>query len=166
MLAQQHLYQRGTALDVWAYGIVYRQWRHDLGAQHEPITQIRVDEARFSELFLKDGVGFLDRPVIAFIGRLPPQQRLTLLLVYGDGFEYEDAARILDVSPDIIAARLVRMSGALADEISARPPAKASAIVQTLYPEGQGDTGQGGAGQGISSHGSDSHASDSHGAPL
>ena len=30
MLAAQHRYQRGTALDVWAFGEVYRQWLHEL----------------------------------------------------------------------------------------------------------------------------------------
>ncbi|WP_425283348.1 RNA polymerase sigma factor [Methyloceanibacter marginalis] len=73
---------------------------------------------------------------MAFLGALPPQQRLTLLLVYGEGFEHEDAARILDVSPETIAARLVRISASLADRLSARAPASAAAIVETLYPEG------------------------------
>jgi hypothetical protein len=36
----------------------------------------------------------------------------------------------------MIAARLVRGSAALADRLSARPPAPSAAIVETLYPEG------------------------------
>jgi len=136
MLAQQYLYQRGTALDVWAYSELYRQWRHELSSQSEPIAQARVDDKRFGALFHIDEDNYLDAPVIAFLGGLPPQQRLTLLLVYGDGFEHEDAARILDVTPETIAARLVRMSAALTDRLSARPPAQAAAIVETLYPEG------------------------------
>jgi RNA polymerase sigma-70 factor, ECF subfamily len=136
MLAEQHRYQRGTALDVWAFADVYRQWLHEMREYDEPMAQAKVDDARFGELFYPEGDGYFDAPVIAFLGALPPQQRLTLLLVYGEGFEHEDAARILDVPPETIAARLVRISAALADRLSARPPAQAAAIVETLYPEG------------------------------
>src|SRR5680860_1922068 len=30
MLAEQHRYQRGTGLDVWAFGEIYRHWLHEL----------------------------------------------------------------------------------------------------------------------------------------
>lgn len=136
MLAEQHRYQRGTALDVWAFGEVYRHWLHELRDHADPVARAKIDDARFGELFYPEGDGYFDAPVIAFLGALPPQQRLTLLLVYGEGFEHEDAARILDVSPETIAARLVRISASLADRLSARAPAPAAAIVETLYPEG------------------------------
>lgn len=136
MLAEQHRYQRGTALDVWAFGEVYRRWLHELRAHANPVAQAKIDDARFGELFYREGDGYFDAPVIAFLGALPPPQRLTLLLVYGEGFDHEDAARILDVAPETVAARLVRISAALADRLSARQPAQAAAIVETLYPEG------------------------------
>jgi DNA-directed RNA polymerase specialized sigma24 family protein len=63
-----------------------------------------------------------------------------LLLAYGEGFEYEHAASVLDVPPETIAARLIRISSALADRLGARPPAQAAAIVETLYPEGASGT--------------------------
>ncbi|WP_141701202.1 sigma factor-like helix-turn-helix DNA-binding protein [Methyloceanibacter methanicus] len=135
MLAEQHLYQRGTALDVWAFSEVYRQWRHELSGQADPMAQAKIDDAAFAALFDIDGEGHRDEPVIAFLMGLPPQQRLTLLLVYGEGFEHEDAGRILDVSSEMIAARLIRMSASLSDRLSERPPAQAAAIVETLYPE-------------------------------
>ncbi|MEM7191514.1 MAG: hypothetical protein AAF405_01380 [Pseudomonadota bacterium] len=136
MLSEQHLYQRGTALDVWAFSEVYRQWRHELSGHTDPMAQAKVDDVHFGSLFDVEEAGYRDEPIIAFLVGLPPQQRLTLLLVYGEGFEHEDAARILDVAPDIIAARLIRMSTSLADQLSERPMAKAAAIVETLYPEG------------------------------
>ena len=46
---------------------------------------------------------------------LPPQQRLTLLLVYAERFDYIDAGRVLDVPSETIGARLVRISASLAD---------------------------------------------------
>lgn len=136
MLSEQHLYQRGTALDVWAFTEVYRQWRHELSGYADPMAQARIDNVHFGELFLFEEDGYRDEPVIDFLVGLPPQQRLTLLLVYGEGFEHEDAARILDVPLETIAARLVRMSAALTDRLSERPAAQAAAIVETLYPEG------------------------------
>jgi len=136
MLAEQHRYQRGTALDVWAFGEIYRLWLHELGGHADPVAQTKIDNGSFGRLFYPEVDGFFDAPVIGFLGRLPAQQRLTLLLVYGEGFDHEDAARVLDVAPNTIAARLVRVSAALADRLSARPPAPAAAIVETLYPEG------------------------------
>ena len=136
MLSEQHLYQRGTALDVWAFSEVYRQWRHELSGQADPMAHTKVDDVDFGALFDIENESYRDEPVIAFLMGLPPQQRLSLLLVYGEGFEHEDAGRILDVSAETIAARLIRMSAALSDRLSERPPAQAAAIVETLYPEG------------------------------
>lgn len=137
MLSEQHLYQRGTSLDVWAFGQVYRQWRHELSGEADPMTLARIDDVAFGALFEVEEPRFRDAPLIDFLIGLPPQQRLTLLLVYGEGFEHEDAGRILDVSSEMIAARLIRMSTSLADRLSDRQPARAAAIVETLYPEGR-----------------------------
>ena len=136
MLAEQHRYQRGTALDVWAFGEIYRRWLHELRGHADPVAQAKIDDARFGQLFYPEIEGDFDAPVVSFLSSLPAQQRLTLLLVYGEGFDHEDAARVLEVSTDTIAARLVRISAALADRLSARPPAPAAAIVESLYPEG------------------------------
>jgi DNA-directed RNA polymerase specialized sigma24 family protein len=136
MLAEQHRYQHGTALDVWAFGEIYRHWLHELGGRADPLAQAKIDDVLFGALFQSEDEGYFDAPVIAFLGGLPPQQRLMLLLVYGEGFEHEDAARVLDVSTDTIATRLVRISAALADRLSHRQPAPAAAIVESFYPEG------------------------------
>jgi len=136
MLDEQHRYQRGTSLDVWAFAEIYRQWLYELRSHAAPVAQAKIDHTRFAELFYPEVDGYLDAPIAVFLAGLPAQQRLTLLLVYGEGFDYEDAGRVLDVPPETIAARLVRISAALADRLSARPPAPAAAIVETLYPEG------------------------------
>jgi RNA polymerase sigma-70 factor, ECF subfamily len=136
MLAEQHRYQRGTALDVWAFAEIYRQWLHELRTHADPMQQAKTDDARFGQLFHVEQDGYLDAPTASFLGNLPPQQRLTLLLIYGEGFDLEDAGRVLDVPPDTIAVRLVRTSAALADRLSSRAQVPASATVETLYPEG------------------------------
>ncbi len=137
MLAEQYRYQRGTALDVWAFGEIYRRWLRELRGHANPVAQAQIDDdAGFGQLFYPEMDGYFDAPVVGFLSGLPAQQRLTLLLVYGEGFDHEDAGRVLDIVPDMIAARLVRGSAALADRLSARPPAPSAAIVETLYPEG------------------------------
>ena len=72
----------------------------------------------------------------SFLRNLPPQQRLTLLLVYGERFDTIDAGRVLDVPSETIGARLVRISASLADRLSADEQIPTSATVETLYPGG------------------------------
>ena len=134
MLSEQHRYQRGSALDVWAFRELYRHWLHDLRDRVDPLAHPRPEFENFAELFDGEDGGYLDTRTADFLGTLPPPQRLTLLLVYGEGFEHEDAGRILDVPADTIAARLVRMSAVFADRLSGREPA-AGAAVQPLFPE-------------------------------
>lgn len=135
MLSEQHHYQRGSALDVWAFRELYRQWLRERGHRIDPVTQSNVDDEDFAELFRGDDGSYVDTPTVSFLGALPPPQRLTLLLVYGEGFEHEDAAQILDVSADIITGRLVRMSAALADRLSGRMAAEAAANVANIHSE-------------------------------
>lgn len=137
MLAEQHRYRRGTSLDVWAFAEIYRHWLRDLRAHANPMGQAKTDEASFERLLRREEEP-LDALTAAFLGNLPPPQRLTLLLVYGEGLNHEDAGRVLDVPPDTIATRLIRASASLADRLSLKPQAPASATIETLYPEGVG----------------------------
>lgn len=133
MLAEQYRYQRGTQLDRWAFAEIYRLWLHELRDHAEPMRQAKAD-AGFELLFHEDED--VDGETVGFLGQLPPQQRSTLLLVYGEGFDYEDAARVLDCSADTIAARLIRGSAGLADRQGSGVQVQATATVETLYPEG------------------------------
>ena len=136
MLAEQHRYQRGTALDRWAFAEIYRLWLNELRGHADPMGQAKTDDARFALLFRnQDGEEF-DPFTTGFLRNLPPQQRLTLLLVYGERFDHIDAGRVLDVPSETIGARLVRISASLADRLGAREQAQASATIETLYPEG------------------------------
>ena len=114
MLAEQHRYQRSTALDRWAFAEIYRQWLDELRDRADP--QSRNDGAGFAALF---GDASADAFTIGFLRSLPPQQRLTLLLVYAERFDHVDASRVLDVPSETISTRLVRITAALADLLSA-----------------------------------------------
>jgi len=135
MLAEQHRYQRGTALDRFAYAEIYRLWLAELRDHADPVAQAKADDASFAALFSNEDGAPFDGFITSFLRGLPPQQRLTLLLVYAERFDQIDAARILDVPPETIAARLVRLTANLADRLGARERPAASASVATLYPE-------------------------------
>ena len=47
MLAQQHRYQRGTSLDVWAFGEIYHQWRQELSGESDPMSLAKIDDVAF-----------------------------------------------------------------------------------------------------------------------
>jgi RNA polymerase sigma-70 factor (ECF subfamily) len=136
MLADHHRYQRGTPLDRWAFTEIYRLWLAELRDHADPLRQAKASEGDFDRLFPTDRGADFDAFTATFLGQLPPQQRSTLLLVYGEGFDYEDAARVLDSTADTIQARLIRASASLADRLSSGSPARvqASATIETLYP--------------------------------
>jgi RNA polymerase sigma-70 factor (ECF subfamily) len=120
MLAEEHRYQRGTALDGWAFAEIYRLFleerRDRAGVSVEPATS----DARFAALFRTANGPAFDAVTTAFLRSLPPPQRLTLLLVYGERFDPVDAGRVLDVSAETISTRIVRITGAFADQLAAR----------------------------------------------
>ena len=135
MLNEHHLYQRETLFDRWAFGEIYALWLGELRDHAEPLRQAKASEEHFELLFHKDGEEEFDALTANFLWQLPPQQRSTLLLVYGEGFDYEDAARVLDSTADTIQARLIRTSASLADRLGAgtRASTEESAVIKTLY---------------------------------
>jgi DNA-directed RNA polymerase specialized sigma24 family protein len=136
MLAEQHRYQRGTPLDRWAFAEIYRLWLHELRDHADPMRQAKPLDASFERLFAMDQAEEFDGLTASFLGHLPPQQRSTLLLVYGEGLDHEDAGRVLDSTPETVAARLIRASAGLADRLGAGAQVPASATIETLYPKG------------------------------
>ena len=127
MLAEEHRYQRGTPLDLWAFAEIYQLWLKELRDHADPIGQDKADGASFALLFRNES-GEESNPVTAsFLRNLPPQQRLTLLLVFGERFDHVEAAHVLDVTPETIAARLVRITADLTDQLRERVPVPASA---------------------------------------
>lgn len=136
MLAEQHRYQRGTSLDRWAFAELYKHWLNELRDHADPMGQAKTDDASFERLFQgAEGADF-DALTVGFLGNLPPQQRLTLLLVYGEKFDHIDAGRVLDIPADTIGTRLVRITATLADRLISRAQTASSATIETLYPEG------------------------------
>jgi RNA polymerase sigma-70 factor, ECF subfamily len=132
MLAEEHRYSHGVALDVWAFGEIYRHWLGELRDHVNPMGQANIEDESFARLFGEEGEE-IDMMTASFIGNLPPQQRLTLLLVYGERLDHADAGRVLDVPPDTIAVRLVRITAAFADRLGSYEDE--GRMVEAFYPE-------------------------------
>jgi RNA polymerase sigma-70 factor (ECF subfamily) len=134
MLADQHRHQRGTPLDRFAFAEIYRLWLGELRDHADPLRQAKAGGTDFVRLFPRQDEADFDATTASFLGSLPPQQRSALLLVYGEGFDHEDAGRVLDTSADTIQARLIRASASLADRLRHPTQASASAIIEALHP--------------------------------
>jgi DNA-directed RNA polymerase specialized sigma24 family protein len=126
MLAEQHRYQRGQALDSWAFAEIYQRWLAELGDYADIHT--KIDDVGFAKLLGDES----DALTTDFLVSLPAQQRLTLLLVYGERFDCAEAGRVLDVSADMIAARVVGISASFADRLSAEKQPQSPSI-EALY---------------------------------
>ena len=82
-------------------------WLNELRDHADPLRQAKAERASFAHLFHKDGEATFDALHREFPAQLPPQQRSTLLLVYGEGFDYERCrprARRVDAEHDRGAA--------------------------------------------------------------
>ena len=133
MLENPHRYQSGAPFDHWAYSEIHAMWLKGLRERDDPIVQGPAEE----RLFLPQTEEIEgDREFAEFLRGLPAQQRVVMLLVYGEGQSYEDAAKLLDTPLETIARRaargLVAFNAHLDGPVSGTPH---EADVQHLYPE-------------------------------
>lgn len=106
MLGQGASYQHGTAFDIWAFGLLHNEWLAVLRSHELPISQGQADAAVFEA---SEGEGEVNAGAIAgILATLPPQQRSAALLLYGEGFSYDEAAIILDIPVETVIARVSR----------------------------------------------------------
>ena len=136
MLREEHRYQRGLALDIWALSQLHALWLGSLRDHVEPMTQGRGDESLFRNAFRgADGAQEEISETAAVLASLPPQQRAALLLIDGEGFSYEEAASILDTSRQTVVERVARGLAALMERTGPTMGDNASAAqIQTLFP--------------------------------
>lgn len=114
-LSRAHQFQAGTRFDSWMFRIVQTVWIDQLRARGTRRTEggdealdVGTDEsARRVEARLAL------REVQSAIATLPPEQRLTLLLVTVEGLSYKEAAEVAAVPVGTIMSRLARARVAL-----------------------------------------------------
>ncbi len=108
-LERKHQFQEGSRLDHWTFAI---------------LASLRLNAARADRV--RRGNGFVDletlvipdptasvernlliRQVMAIVDKLEEHLREAVMLVYVEGFSYEEAASILKCPPGTVASRLV-----------------------------------------------------------
>jgi RNA polymerase sigma-70 factor (ECF subfamily) len=111
----------GTRLDRWLFAILRSIWFNELRARRVRQGSGVVDAE--VALVFEGGeaieTNILAAQVLSEIGRLPEAQRETVLLVYGEGFSYREAADFLGVPIGTIMSRLAAIRerlSPLADE--------------------------------------------------
>jgi RNA polymerase sigma-70 factor (ECF subfamily) len=109
-------YSPGTRLDLWLFVMLRSIWLNELRAQR--IRQSDSLEDREGELSF-DGAQEIETnifaaEVLAAIGKLPETQRETVLLVYGEGYSYAEAANLLGIPIGTVMSRLAAARSALA----------------------------------------------------
>ena len=110
MLDGGRVSRQGTAFDVWAFGELHADWLAGLRSQNNPISQAQGDAATFLPADASSEYEH-SRGIADILATLPPQQRSAVLLVYGEGFSYDEAAQILDAPFKTVLARVSRALG-------------------------------------------------------
>jgi RNA polymerase sigma-70 factor (ECF subfamily) len=106
----------GTRVDRWLFSILRSIWLNEVrsrriregGGFADPEVALVADGAREIE------TNILASQVLRQIGQLPEAQRETVLLVYGEGYSYAEAAETLGIPIGTVMSRLAAARTALA----------------------------------------------------
>lgn len=136
MLGGMFSYQRGTPFDRWAFARMYVLWLESLRDHTEPMAQGKGDESLFQAAFTgADGKKSETAETAAILAKLPPQQRCALLLIYGEGFTYDEAAQILDAPTQTVMERATRALSVVIERAGLMGGGTASgAQIESFYP--------------------------------
>ena len=109
-------FRRESDVGTWLYRIVYNACVDELrrsGRRPEPVDPAAPGLDGPSAGPAPDAVVDAADATVRALAALPVDQRVTVVLVDGEGFGNVDAARILGVAPGTIASRLSRARAAL-----------------------------------------------------
>jgi RNA polymerase sigma-70 factor, ECF subfamily len=106
----------GTRLDRWLFAILRSIWLNEIRSRRvrEGGGFVAAEDVLSFDGAREIETNILAGEVLKAIGRLPEAQRETVLLVYGEGFSYAEAASALDVPIGTVMSRLAAARAALA----------------------------------------------------
>ncbi len=112
--ADQHT--PGTRLDRWLFVILRSIWLNEVRARR---SRPRKELGGLENTLAIDGAKELETNILAAevftaIGKLPEAQRETVLLVYGEGYSYAEAANLLKIPIGTVMSRLATARSTLA----------------------------------------------------
>jgi RNA polymerase sigma-70 factor (ECF subfamily) len=122
-LDKLHLWREGTDLRAWLFTILHNQYvnhvrrsvREGIMIELSEVTPLLLTRPACQEKYLE--LRDLDRA----LGRLPAEQRATILLVGLEGMSYLDAATVLGIPAGTVRSRLSRGRETLRDLMGLEP---------------------------------------------
>lgn len=114
MLDGARAFRQGTAFDLWAFGELHGEWLAGLRSHNNPISQGQGDPSAFLPADASGEIGKFQE-IAEILAKLPPQQRSAVLLIYGDGFSYDEVSQILDAPARTVIARVSRALGSFVE---------------------------------------------------
>jgi RNA polymerase sigma-70 factor (ECF subfamily) len=114
-LAREHQFQEGTRFDSWMFRIVQTIWIDQLRARETRKEGAEIAEERLGsdEPVRRVEARLALSEVRQAVSQLPPDQRITLMLVTVEGLSYKQAADVTGVPVGTIMSRLARARIAL-----------------------------------------------------
>jgi RNA polymerase sigma-70 factor (ECF subfamily) len=106
----------GTRLDRWLFAILRSIWLNEIRARRirEGGGFVEAQDALWINGEQAVETNILAAEVLKAIGQLPEAQRETVLLVYGEGYSYAEAASTLGIPIGTVMSRLAAARTALA----------------------------------------------------
>lgn len=98
----------GTDLDRWIFTIARRLWLNEIRSRKVRRGEglVAVEDVDIADEKPAIEVNILAHEVLDIVQALPEAQRLSVLLVYVEGYTYSEAATLLDVPIGTIMSRL------------------------------------------------------------
>jgi RNA polymerase sigma-70 factor (ECF subfamily) len=110
---------RRASLGTWLYRITYTVCMGYLRRRRAPgVSYEEAEEVVGADEDLADGLAARSQ-LTAALARLSPEQRVVVLLVDRDGFDYQSVADVLDVPKGTVCSRLVTARAALREALTA-----------------------------------------------
>ncbi len=101
-------FKANTHLDRWVLRITQRLWIDEVRKQtvRKGGGLLNLNEVDLVDLSPDPEASLLNREVLLAVMQLPEAQRITVFLVYGEGYSYKDAAQVLKIPVGTVMSRL------------------------------------------------------------
>ncbi len=112
-----------TALSLWCYSQMHTLWMSELATKPRPRRQDLIEAGLFHAPLPGYPPNAFSAGLAKLIAHLPAHQRATLMLIYGLGLSYDEAAEVFGIQVSAVMTRLVRSHAGLARMLEARAAA-------------------------------------------
>ena len=112
----------GSRLDHWVFRIAQRLWLNEL--RRQAVRQggglASVEDIDLPDRKSDPEANLLAREALSEVMALPEAQRVTVLLVYVEGYSYKEAAEILEIPIGTVMSRLAAARAKLGGRVNRR----------------------------------------------